>query len=347
MMAGLSRGAAGSSRSVAMRCGAWLLLLPCALLALAQDGFPADPGPGTPGKAAARKIPVILDTDIGDDIDDTWALVLLLKSSEVDLKLVTTDHGNTLYRAKVVAKLLEVAGRTDVPVGIGIRRGDGEGGQAPWVKGYDLAKYPGKVYQDGVAALIEAIMKSPEPITLVCIGPVPNIQAALDKEPRIAEKARFVGMHGSVRKGFDGNKDPHAEYNVKANAAACRRALSAPWSVTITPLDTCGVVRLKGEKYAAVKGSKDPLTRALVENYRIWCGKDPERADRESSVLFDTVAAYLSFSEELLVMEKLGIRVTDDGFTRMDEKAKILSCAMAWKDLGAYEDFLVRRLAGK
>ena len=111
------------------------LPLLAAFLLLAPEAEARTPASGAP-------ISVILDTDIGDDIDDTWALVLLLKSSEVDLRLVTTDHGNTLYRAKVVAKLLEVAGRTDVPVGIGIRQGDGEGGQAPWVKDYDLAKYP-------------------------------------------------------------------------------------------------------------------------------------------------------------------------------------------------------------
>ena len=63
-----------------------------------------------------NKIPVILDTDIGGDIDDTWALAMVLKSPELDLKLVVTDTGNTTYRACVTAKMLEVAGRTDVPV---------------------------------------------------------------------------------------------------------------------------------------------------------------------------------------------------------------------------------------
>ena len=67
-----------------------------------------------------RPVPVILDTDIGDDIDDTWALALALKSPELDMKLVVTDYGNTEHRAKIVARVLEVAGRTDIPIGIGI-----------------------------------------------------------------------------------------------------------------------------------------------------------------------------------------------------------------------------------
>ena len=70
------------------------------------------------------KIPVILDTDIGGDIDDTWALAMMLKSPELDVKLVVTDTGNTTYRAKIAAKMLEIAGRTDVPVGVGLHLDD-------------------------------------------------------------------------------------------------------------------------------------------------------------------------------------------------------------------------------
>ena len=64
------------------------------------------------------RIPVIFDTDIGDDIDDTWALCLLLKSPQLDLKLVTTTYGKAEYRAKIIARLLTVAKRTDIPVGL-------------------------------------------------------------------------------------------------------------------------------------------------------------------------------------------------------------------------------------
>jgi inosine-uridine nucleoside N-ribohydrolase len=297
--------------------------------------------------AADRKTPVILDTDIGDDIDDTWALTLLLKSPELDLKLVVSDFGNTIYRAKIVARLLEIGHRSDVSVGIGIKTADSVGAQSPWVKDYDLSKYPGRVYQDGVQALVDTIMRSPERITVIAIGPTPNIKAALDREPRIVQHARFVGMHGSIRRGYGGKRSPEPEYNVKTDPEACRRALEAAWNVTITPLDTCSLVSLRGEKYAAVRDCQDPLIRALVENYRIWCGKNPERAQKASSTLFDTVAVYLAISEDLLVMEKLRLRVTDDGRTVEDPAGKQINCALDWKNLSAYEDFLVRRLTGK
>ena len=146
-----------------------------------------------------KKIPVILDTDIGDDIDDTWAIAMMLKSPELDVKLNTTDVGNTTYRTKIIAKMLEIGKRTDIPLGIGLHLKDKLGAQAQWIEGYDLSKYPGKVHEDGVSALIDTIMKSPEQITLICIGPVPNISAALEREPGIEAaigdyRIVFVGL---------------------------------------------------------------------------------------------------------------------------------------------------------
>ena len=76
---------------------------------------------GQSGEAGkSTPIPVIFDTDIGDDIDDTWALGFLLRCPELDLKLAVGDNGKPEYRAKLLARFLERAGRGDVPVGIGL-----------------------------------------------------------------------------------------------------------------------------------------------------------------------------------------------------------------------------------
>lgn len=317
------------------------LLIAAFVAGTALTGPAAAKDPSKTACPAKKKIPVILDTDIGGDIDDTWALVLMLNSPELDIKLVTTATGNTTYRAKVVAKILEVAKRTDIPVGIGIRENNEEQGQAPWVKDYDLCKYPGKVYEDGVGAIVKTIMESEEPITLIAIGPLPNVAAALEKEPKIAKRAKFVGMHGSVRRGYRGSSKPSAEYNVKQNAKACQKVFTAPWRITITPLDTCGIVHLDHDRYVKVAECPDPLAKALVENYLIWCkGEEPQG----SSILFDTVAIYLAFTKELLKMEYMGIRVTDKGMTVADKEAKVMNCAMEWKDLGAFEDLIVKRI---
>jgi len=298
--------------------------------------------------ATSRKAPTILTSDIGDDIDDTWALGLLLNSPELDLKLAVGDYGKTEYRAKLLAKFLKMVGRGQVPVGLGVDTPvKGDGPQAPWVKDFELSSYPGKIHKDGVAAMIEIFMSSPEPVTLIAIGPMLNVAAALEREPRIAGKARLVGMYGSVRKGYDGAGKIDAEWNVKADAKSCQKAFTAPWDITITPLDTCGVVRLDGDRYKRLLGSEAAIPKAIIENYRIWSKASNAQntaADSRSSTLFDTVAVYLACTEELCKMERLGIRVTDDGFTRIDDQAKKVNAAVEWKNLDAYHDLLVQRL---
>jgi inosine-uridine nucleoside N-ribohydrolase len=319
---------------------ALLLLLPTCL------GLPATAAPGR------APIPVILDTDIGDDIDDTWALVLALKSPELDVKLVVTDFGNTEHRAKIVARILEIAGRTDIPIGIGIKENDKESPQAEWVKGYDLATYPGRVLKDGVQALVDTAMAAKEPMTLVAIGPAPNLKAALEREPRIAGKLRFAGMYGSLHRGYGGKPAPEPEWNVKASPAAARAVLGAPWTEAIvTPLDTCSLVQLKGERYARVRDSRDPLARAILENYRLWCprqewcAKDADHVIAKSSTLFDTVAVYLAISSDLVKTETVGVRVTDEGMTVPDPTGRPVQWATEWASLDGFEEWLASRLA--
>jgi inosine-uridine nucleoside N-ribohydrolase len=282
-----------------------------------------------------KKISVILDTDIGTDIDDSWALAMLLKCPELDLKLVTTETGDTTYRANIGPATHELLKTIE-----------------KWVEDYDLAKYPGKVYSDGVDALIQMILSSKEPITIIAIGPVPTLAEALKRELAIAKHAKFVGMFGSVRKGYNDKPQIDPEYNVKENITECQRVFTAPWEMTITPLDTCGLIYLKGEKFKNHRDCNDPLIQAVMKSYSIWTKTafGQERtvsALTESSCLYDTVAVYLAFADKLLEMEKLGIRVDDEGFTRIDSKAKKINCAVNWKDLTAFEDFLVERLTGK
>jgi inosine-uridine nucleoside N-ribohydrolase len=155
-------------------------------------------------------------------------------------------------------------------------------------------------------------------------------------------------MDGSVRLGYDGAKTPCAEWNVKANPAAARKWLSAAWDITITPLDTCGLVTLGGARYQRVLHSPDPVAATIVENYRLWskAGKTEAEAERHSSVLFDTVAVYLAFARQFCKMERLGLRVTDAGFTVIDEQAKQMDVATSWDDLEGFRDLLVNRLCG-
>lgn len=300
---------------------------------------------------SGRPIPVILDTDIGDDIDDTWALGFLLQCPEVEVRLIVGDQGRNLYRARLIAKFLERAGRTDVPIGIGLDLShSGDGPQAEWVKDYNINHYPGKIYPDGVRAIASTIMESSRPITLISIGPTPNIARALQLEPQIAQRARFVGMHGSLRRGYGGSAQPSAEYNVRANVEAFRQVLKASWPITITPLDTCGIVILDGELYQAVRQSRHPVANAVMENYEIWC-RNSRPSDQiyltRSTTLFDTVAVWLAISEQWLKMEEVPICVTDDGMTQIVPEGRLVKAATEWLDLQAFRRELVKRLVNE
>jgi len=302
-----------------------------------------------------KKIPVILDTDIGSDIDDTWALAMLLQSPELEPRLIVTESGDTVYRAKIVAKILERSGREEIPIGVGPRLGSEKGPQLSWVKDYNIERYGGTIYEDGVKALIETVMESSEMVTLLCIGPLTNIAAALKAEPRIAEHARIVSMLGCLYKsppGYGGEDGGIvAEYNVKRDPKAAQTVLSAPWDITITPLDTCGFVKLRGERYRMIRKCRSPLIRDLMENYKIWLRNRREDWQRifetESSILYDTVAVYLAFSSEYLVMRDLGVQITEDGYTRISGEARKVHCAIEWKNLRAFKDMLVERLTSQ
>ncbi|MHC4534356.1 MAG: hypothetical protein ACYS6K_10420, partial [Planctomycetota bacterium] len=86
-----------------------IILAICAIFLITLSSCALD---GNSSSPRSGKIPIIFDTDICDDIDDTWALAMLLQSTEFDVKLITTAVRNTPSKAKVVAKFLQTVGRT-------------------------------------------------------------------------------------------------------------------------------------------------------------------------------------------------------------------------------------------
>jgi inosine-uridine nucleoside N-ribohydrolase len=306
------------------------------------------------------KIPVILDTDIGSDIDDTWALGFLINCPELDLKAVICSSGDTRYRAKLVAKFLTIAGHDSIPIGIGTSFHDNEGPQRAWVKSYDLGSYKGGIVENGADLFIDTIMKSKENAgsggntKVIAIGPLTTVAEALRKQPKISLKASFVGMHGSVYKGYGGSEKPSPEYNVVQDIEACRTVFHAPWNKTLAPLDTCGTIMLEGQDYQSIVKAKTPLPKMIIENYRLWSigsnewakifNKKYKRYQVQSSVLFDTLAVYLAFSEQYVTIEEVPLKVTDKGDTQSDATGEICRCAVGWKNKDAFLRLLVERL---
>jgi len=306
--------------------------------------------------ANVTAMPVVLSTDIGSDIDDTWALAQILRSPKLDLKMVLTETGEAVYRGSVAAKLLETVGRTDVDIALGIDEGvmgDEHRHQGPWVKDFKLESYPGKVHKEGIQAVIDFIRASETVVKVIAIGPPQSLAEALRRAPDIAKKCEFYGMFGSFDLGYGGSPDISPETNVRVDVDAFRTVISADWlSCKITPLDTCGLVNLKGENYHKIwSATNDLLMRAVIENYCIWAPRVPwmtcDFFTVASSTLFDDVAVYMAYDGSLLEYETIRFSVDDAGFTLRDSSGPyVADVAIRWKDLNAFEDHLTQQLLG-
>ena len=296
-----------------------------------------------------KRIPIIIDTDIGGDMDDTWALAMALKAPELDLKMVVTSCDDPMYRARIIAKMCERAGRTDVAVAKGLRTPDGVRYQAGWTEGYDLSKYPGKVYEDGIGAMIDLIRNSEEEITLITIGNTHNIPELLKRAPEVAGKVRVIGMFGSVYTGYPwDNGKISKETNVVSDISSAKIYLSSFDKIEITPLDTCKEIVIDKERMERIvrKAKTDPLVSAILENFEVWKHHGPfwqaQLGKHDfSSDLYDTVAVYMAITHENLEFERLKLSVDDAGYTVIDRKnGHDVDVAVRWKDKEKFIDYL-------
>ncbi len=297
-----------------------------------------------------QKIPVILDTDIGTDLDDTWALIQLLNSPELDCKLILTTGGDTLYRARLAAKLLQIAQKEHIPITTGIKSASYAHFQEPWLAYFDVDAYKGEIDTDGVARAVKIMRDLPETV-YIAIGPATNAALIAAQLGDALATHKFVGMYGSVYRGYDNSPEIAPEANVKADPIAFRNVLQAPWQeIVLTPLDTCGIIVLDGSRFQQLRASSDKLIEALLENYRIWAKLvtwatfTDEDLQTKSSTLFDTVAIYLAYSEKYLEMQTIPIRVTDEGLTVPDNQGMPVRVATNWHDQDAFHDHLLDRL---
>jgi pyrimidine-specific ribonucleoside hydrolase len=192
---------------------------------------------------AAR--PLVIDTDPG--IDDAVAILLALASPEVDLRLVTSVHGNVelAQTTENALRVLHLAGRADVPVAAGARAAlvhpqperAGHVHGSAGLGGVDLPPSPARVDpRPAVVALAELLEGSPEPVTVAAIGPLTNIALLLAVYPDAAARIdRLVVMGGSAGRG--GNVTAAAEFNAWSDPEAAAAVLGSPLRTVLVGLD--------------------------------------------------------------------------------------------------------------
>lgn len=262
----------------------------------------------------AAHLKVLLDTDIASDIDDAWALGLLVASPNVELVGVTITDGNTAARAKVACKLLHVVGRDDVPVAVGRQTPPPNqvDYQFSWAEDF-TAKQP--VTTPAADFIVDTLRKHPGEITLIAVGPLQNVADALRKEPKLGQLAkRIVLMSGSI--GANAwTPAPVPEWNVVRSTADAQLVYGAGLNLTTVPLDSTTYVQLKNDERARLQAAGTPLTRALETLYRLWLNNETSRMTLHDQM---AVAEALRPGEFFNRCEALPIRVDDQGYTRVD-----------------------------
>jgi inosine-uridine nucleoside N-ribohydrolase len=188
-------------------------------------------------------VPILIDCDPGHD--DAMALLLALASPEVELLGVSTVHGNTSL-ANTTAnalRVLELAGRPDIPVAAGADRPLVREPQAAddvhGASGLDGPDLPdavtAPVAAHAVDFLAERLLGAPEPVTLIPTGPLTNVALLLARWPEVAPRIeRIVLMGGAIA---EGNVTPAAEFNIWADPEAAARVFASGLDVTMVGLD--------------------------------------------------------------------------------------------------------------
>jgi len=264
--------------------------------------------------ASAQQQKVIIDTDIGDDIDDVLAVGLALSSPELKILGISSAWGDTELRSRMLDRLLCETGRGDIQVATGVKTTTNNAlTQEVWAKA-------GEVHTHGNAVdfLLDQIQKNPGEITLIAIGPLTNIGAAIDRDPTTFKKLkRVVLMGGSIRRGYDeffGLRDARpaeAEYNIAMDPVAAQKLVKSGVPIYMMPLDSTQL-KFDEVKRAMLSTVSTPLTDSLQVLIAEW----QHGTHQIIPTMFDAVAAAYAVQPEVCPMTPLHIAVDDKGFTR-------------------------------
>ena len=235
---------------------------------------------------------IIIDTDIGDDIDDALAIAYALCSEELNVRAITTVFGNVQTRTRLALKLLKVYHRTDIPVATGLgkpllgKQTDRVPNQATVLSSGEALPQPST--QGAVDLIVSTVMASEQEITIIPIGALTNIAAALIKEPRLVKKARFVIMGGVA-------SEQKAEYNIACDPEAARIVFDSGARITMVGLDVTMKCRLTGEDVLLLRDHGSDTTDLLYRMIEAWQG-----GRAQYPILHDPLAVAVAFDPSLV-----------------------------------------------
>ncbi len=264
--------------------------------------------------AGAQRVPVLFDTDIGTDIDDAYALALILRSPELELLGVTTVSGDAVARARLAAKLLAVEGgaAAKIPVYAGTSTATQYMKQTEWAAGFAS---PALHLDGGVAFMRAQVEARPGQLTIVAVGELTNLAALLTSAPGIAGKIKRIAlMGGAVRRGGQPGSKPEPEWNIKSNAAAAQAVFTSGVPLVVGPLDATADLKLTPEHRVRLFTRGTPLTDALGALDYVWTHTNTWKG--ATPILFDLLPIAALYEPTIATFESLHVVVEANGLTR-------------------------------
>jgi purine nucleosidase len=262
--------------------------------------------------------PVIFDTDIGTDVDDILALVLLAKAPELNLLGVTTVYGDTNFRAKIARKTTQMLGRDDLKIVPGEGR-PRSGRQVHWA-GHEGEGIPNldaveiEQSQPGPAYIAETAEVLNGELEVIATGPLTNIACAITEAPASCAKIKHLCLMGCAF------WMPGAEHNIKCDAEAARVVFASGIPTTVISLDLTTRVWLGPNKLPQIVALPNGLGPMLENQLIRWW----EYRHGQGSSPHDPLAALAMVHPDLFRFENWDIKVHDEpsapGFTRLTNR---------------------------
>ncbi len=258
-------------------------------------------------QSAKQRHTILLDTDIGDDIDDALALALALNSPEIDLIGVTTVFGDTLKRAQLAQHVLHVFGRNDIPLAVGAgkplqqRHPPSGVAQAEILGDYSPNSGSFSTFS-GPELIVQQALEHAGQLTLVCIGPLTNVALALLIEPRIALAIRNIVLMGGT------SGVPLPEWNVRSDVEAAHMVLHAGIPITLVGLNVTTRCQLRKRDIERLHTTMTPQAQLLHQLITIWQQHRP-RWHPNRPYLHDPLTIAALCLPELLYWQAMPVQV--------------------------------------
>jgi purine nucleosidase len=257
------------------------------------------------GGQSIERAPVLIDTDIGTEIDDTFALGLAIGSYELDVRGITTVGDSTQHKGMMACRFLTVTGRRHIRVAVG----QDPQPKRPLVEMYKYYYHPDPLFdrttkpekQTTTEFLLGRIKQQPGKVTLVALGPLTNVARLLDDAASPAAAAAQPPPLGRI---------VLLESNIGLDVEAARKVFASGIPLVVLSAAACRDLRLDDAQVAEVFRPGTPLTRQIETMYQMW--------DRPNPPLGEALAVALCFDERFATFENRGLLV--DGAGRLGER---------------------------